>query len=82
MEGKRVKSPFPLTLFNAGAALIIPPLPPYPAAMETRTFAALYLLSTASFSASAQFCFPNLKGIKLPGGLQLPTGNPGTTWRQ
>ena len=39
---------------------MIPPLPPYPAAMKIRTLAAIFLLSTASFSASAQFCFPNL----------------------
>lgn len=47
--------------------------------MKNLTLAALLLLSGVSFSASAQFRFPDLKGIKLPGGMQLPkTGTPAT----
>ena len=43
--------------------------------MKRLTFAALLLLSTCSLSASAQFRFPSLKGIKLPGVLQAPAGS-------
>ena len=47
--------------------------------MKRLTFAALLLLSTCSLSASAQFRFPSIKGIKLPGVLQNPAGSTRTT---
>ncbi|SFQ60349.1 DUF4197 domain-containing protein [Hymenobacter arizonensis] len=43
--------------------------------MKKRTLAALLLLSSLSFSASAQFRFPDLKGIKLPTIGQAPSGS-------
>ena len=48
--------------------------------MKKHVFAALLLLSASLFSASAQvFRLPNLKDLKLPGGLQMPGGNAGST---
>lgn len=48
--------------------------------MKKVSFAALLLLSSFSFRASAQvFRLPNLKGIKLSGGIQLPNGSTGST---
>ena len=48
--------------------------------MNIRTFiAALFLLGSFSFSASAQFRFPDFKNIKLPTGMRTPTGNTGST---
>ena len=48
--------------------------------MKKSAFAALLLLWSCSLSVSAQvFRFPSLKGLKLPSGIQLPTGNAGTT---
>ena len=45
--------------------------------MKKLALAALFLAT--SVSASAQIRFPDLSGIKLPGGITLPGGNPGST---
>ena len=47
--------------------------------MKRLTLAALFLFSTGSLSASAQFRFPSLKGIKLPDVLQGPASGNRTT---
>lgn len=47
--------------------------------MRTPTFALLFLLLTGSFSASAQFRFPDLRGIRLPNVLKTPTGTSSTS---
>jgi hypothetical protein len=49
------------------------------AAMKKLALATALLLSACSFSASAQFKLPSLKGIKLPGGIQLPNGTSGSS---
>ena len=47
--------------------------------MNNRILAVLFLLLTGSLSASAQFRFPDLKGVKLPGVLKTPSGTNGTS---